>query len=155
MIKGQGSIIKPRPLPVWYWSGLTMRPRMNSCEVEMKINISKKQAEALDPAKREEAELTIHTLLNPLYLSNFYVVRCNLENPQKGGNGKSLFFGTIIIRGHLTLQEMQERSWSSHILALRTNIRKYVVEITGVKFSRVRVLRGKDRKKQRVLHLQN
>lgn len=136
---------KARPLPVWFWGGLEMRVKRQGLEITMRIRISEQQAAALTSAQRDAAFLDISSLISP-HLSTFEVIRCNLENPNRG-EGRSNFFGTIVICGVISLEEAQTRSWAASLLALRVKIRKYVVEISGVKFNRIRVLRGTSGKK--------
>ena len=122
-----------------------MRVKKDWFEITMRIRISEQQAAAFTPTQRDAAYLDISSMI-PAHLKTFEVLRCNLENPNRG-QGRSNFFGTIVICGKLSSEDLQSRSWASLLLALRVKIKRYVVETSGVKFSRVRVLRRAPRKK--------
>jgi hypothetical protein len=122
-----------------------MSPKKSNCHVAITIRISQEQS-----AKLVEAEAAmmnaIHKLCRQNNALNFAIIRCNLENPMRKNTEnvtyRSSFFGSIIVGGNIPYEELSSAVWSSKLLELRTKIRQHVVEVSGIRFSRIRTVRG-------------
>lgn len=119
-----------------------MVPKKIDCYVQFKICINREQSRKLTASDEAVLLQTIQRwtqLDNSLF--NFRPVRCNLENPIREGK-RSLFFGIIVVGGNVPYGELSSTAWSSKLLELRTKIRQHVVEVSGIRFSRIRTVRG-------------
>ncbi len=114
------------------WAGMGFTPNAKDVRVEMVIKIS--DAQACGVHKQSQIEKWIKDVIFQDQINlpaNTYLARCNMERPSKGE-----FYGKIIVSGFVAFEDLHKMAPLYRLISLRTKIRRYVVEITGAKFTR-------------------